>query len=505
MPSPILNAFSRQRIVPSPVRSMQQLRKASNRIIGRFSQLHGCWLYGEPSFPPTPSAWITAETLFALMSAGMLLVHDLIAQRALDYLESSVVTDTQGRVGWTFHVHVRRPWVEATAWAIRALNLGRPDSPQLIAGVRWLLRAQRSDGGCGAVIEQDSRTYPTAIFIIALNELLQNSIIRANHALVAEITTARDNAIAWLVNGYYVDAGLWKTSANGDLNYASTGHAIFALVSIRSDSHTADQFLQLQGPTIVSALRNGLLADHWEMTVENHLALDDAATIAQPRSVVHRAMWNATSFCLFGLVHLCQENNTLGDCLAEVGVCLEFLINGLDRTGRRQFIYETTQAIWVIAHVSPIIENEIVFRNLNIVAKSRLLVTVLPGYVSASFSITICIALYCISILGFMNEKLAARTLLMGTSLLSLSVMHAALFGKHFGFRNLIGRPLRALVYFCQLAVVTIAAFLLSDFVSSDPTWRTIMAVVGVVSLLLLGSYVDQLVDSVLHDRNTES
>lgn len=114
-------------------------------------------------------------------SAVGLLLHRMTGSRfdrepeVIAYLLSEQAQDPDGRPGgWPVRTTDGFPILEATAWVVRALSLtgtGRPDVAEALRnGARWLVDNQNPDGGWGSYKGQPSRTFHTALAVLALTE-----------------------------------------------------------------------------------------------------------------------------------------------------------------------------------------------------------------------------------------------------------------------------------------------------------------------------------------------
>jgi hypothetical protein len=91
------------------------------------------------------------------------------------YLVSQQIQSGQpGAGGWAVRTTGGFPIVEATAWVVRSLTVARTRNPEaavaLATGVDWLTANQNADFGWGSYKGQPSRTFLTALTMLALIE-----------------------------------------------------------------------------------------------------------------------------------------------------------------------------------------------------------------------------------------------------------------------------------------------------------------------------------------------
>src|SRR4029077_4701609 len=115
------------------------------------------------------------------------------------YLISQQATGRYGG-GWAVRTTNRFPIVEATAWVLRCLSLPHckisGSSAALDAGVEWLETNQNTDFGWGSYKGEPSRTFTTALSVLALRESGGSSEIISNaHKWLIE--SQNPNQPAW--------------------------------------------------------------------------------------------------------------------------------------------------------------------------------------------------------------------------------------------------------------------------------------------------------------------
>ena len=137
---------------------------------------------------PTPGITASAVGLYCFSLAN---VEFERTGQVVDYLISRQIKTPFGS-GWAVRTTNDTPIVEATAWVVRSLNLPqtrtRASRAALDSGIEWLEANQNTDYGWGSYKGRPSRTFTTALSILALQESGgSRSVISHAHKWLIEV------------------------------------------------------------------------------------------------------------------------------------------------------------------------------------------------------------------------------------------------------------------------------------------------------------------------------
>lgn len=118
-----------------------------------------------------PGVTASAVGIFCYRASGRPFEREL---EVLNYLNRQQIKEPgPGYGGWSVRTTQGFPLVESTAWVIRAMSSG-PSliavGPSVSAGAEWLQKQQNVDYGWGSYAGQPSRTFTTALALLALQE-----------------------------------------------------------------------------------------------------------------------------------------------------------------------------------------------------------------------------------------------------------------------------------------------------------------------------------------------
>jgi hypothetical protein len=120
---------------------------------------------------PNPGITASAVGLYCFSLAN---VDFERTDQVLDFLLGKQIKTPSSGGGWAVRTTNDFPIVEATAWVVRCLNLPqtrtRATRGALDSGIEWLEANQNTDYGWGSYKGQPSRTFTTALSVLALRE-----------------------------------------------------------------------------------------------------------------------------------------------------------------------------------------------------------------------------------------------------------------------------------------------------------------------------------------------
>jgi hypothetical protein len=167
---------------------------------------------------PNPGVTASAVGLYCFSLAGSEFER---TDQVVEYLISQQVMGRYGG-GWAVRTTNFFPIVEATAWVLRCLSLPQSrinaTSAALDAGVTWLEANQNTDFGWGSYKGHSSRTFTTALSVLALRESGGS----------AEVIS---NANKWLIEAQNPNQPAWGPLPTSDPTMAHTSFALMALLA----------------------------------------------------------------------------------------------------------------------------------------------------------------------------------------------------------------------------------------------------------------------------------
>jgi Prenyltransferase and squalene oxidase repeat len=168
---------------------------------------------------PYPGVTASAVGLYCFSLAGAEFER---TDQVLNYLMRKQVKDANGS-GWAVRTTNDFPIVEATAWVLRCFSLPqartRATSAALDAGVEWLEANQNTDFGWGSYTGQPSRTFTTALSVLALRES-------------GGSRTVISNAHKWLIETQCSPQPAWGPLPGSEPTMLHTSFALMALLSL---------------------------------------------------------------------------------------------------------------------------------------------------------------------------------------------------------------------------------------------------------------------------------
>jgi hypothetical protein len=168
---------------------------------------------------PYPGVTASAVGLYCFSLAGAEFER---TDQVLNYLISKQVKDANGG-GWAVRTTNDFPIVEATAWVLRCLSLPqtktRATSKALDTGIEWLEMNQNTDFGWGSYKGQPSRTFTTALSVLALRES------GGSRAVIS-------NAHKWLIEAQSSPQPAWGPLPGSEPTMLHTSFALMALLSV---------------------------------------------------------------------------------------------------------------------------------------------------------------------------------------------------------------------------------------------------------------------------------
>jgi hypothetical protein len=167
----------------------------------------------------TPGITASAVGLYCFSLAN---VEFERADLVLDYLVSKQIKTSAGG-GWAVRTTADFPIVEATAWVVRCLSLPqcrrRTTLEALDSGIEWLEANQNTDFGWGSYKGQPSRTFTTALAVLALQESGgSRSVISDAHK--------------WLIGAQSPSQPAWGPLPGSEPTMLHTSFALLALLSL---------------------------------------------------------------------------------------------------------------------------------------------------------------------------------------------------------------------------------------------------------------------------------
>lgn len=168
---------------------------------------------------PNPGITASAVGLYCFSLAG---VEFEQTDSVLDYLVSKQIKTPAGG-GWAVRTTNEFPIVEATAWVVRCLSLPqcrrRATREALDAGIEWLEANQNTDFGWGSYKGQPSRTFTTALSVLALREG------GGSRSVVSD-------AHKWLIGAQSPSQPAWGPLPGSEPTMLHTSVALLALLTI---------------------------------------------------------------------------------------------------------------------------------------------------------------------------------------------------------------------------------------------------------------------------------
>jgi len=168
---------------------------------------------------PNPGVTASAVGLYCFSLAGTEFER---TDQVVRYLISQQATGRYGG-GWAVRTTNRFPIVEATAWVLRCLSLPHckisGSSAALDAGVEWLETNQNTDFGWGSYKGEPSRTFTTALSVLALRESGGSSEIISN-------------AHKWLIESQNPNQPAWGSLPGSEPTMLHTSFTLMALLAM---------------------------------------------------------------------------------------------------------------------------------------------------------------------------------------------------------------------------------------------------------------------------------
>jgi hypothetical protein len=167
---------------------------------------------------PNPGVTASAVGLYCFSLAGTEF------ERTSQVVEYLIGQQTKGLYGggWAVRTTNYFPIVEATAWVLRCLSLPqsriRATSAALDAGVGWLEANQNTDFGWGSYKDQPSRTFTTALSVLALQESGGSSEVISN-------------AHKWLIEAQSPNQPAWGPLPASEPTMLHTSFTLMALLA----------------------------------------------------------------------------------------------------------------------------------------------------------------------------------------------------------------------------------------------------------------------------------
>jgi hypothetical protein len=167
---------------------------------------------------PTPGVTASAVGLYCFSLAN---VEFERADLVIDYLVSKQIKTSTGG-GWAVRTTSDFPIVEATSWVVRCLSLPqsrrRATLEALDSGIEWLEANQNTDFGWGSYKGQPSRTFTTALSVLALRES------GGSRSVISD-------AQKWLIGAQSPSQPAWGPLPGSEPTMLHTSFALLALLS----------------------------------------------------------------------------------------------------------------------------------------------------------------------------------------------------------------------------------------------------------------------------------
>ena len=167
---------------------------------------------------PNPGVTASAVALYCFSLAGTEFER---TDQVVKYLINRQIKGQHGG-GWAVRTTSNFPIVEATAWVLRCLSL--PQSRMtatraaLDSGLEWLQTNQNTDFGWGSYKGHPSRTFTTALSVLALQEC-------------GGCREVISNAHKWLIEAQSLNQAAWGPMPTSEPTILHTSIALMALLA----------------------------------------------------------------------------------------------------------------------------------------------------------------------------------------------------------------------------------------------------------------------------------